>query len=141
VRRGAGRSAAAVAAGFVVTAALSLGADGALHGAGVFPPWGAPMSDGLFGLATAYRVAFSVLGGWLTARLAPARPMAHAWALGLVGTLAAAAGAAATWNAGPALGPRWYPLALVVTGLPSVLAGARLHLRARGVAAGSPARA
>jgi hypothetical protein len=141
-RRTTGRSVAAVAAGFVATAALSLGLDAALHAAGIFPPWGTRMAEGLFVLATAYRVAFTVLGGWLTARLAPARPMTHAWALGLVGTAVAAAGAAATWNAGPAFGPRWYPLALVVTALPSVLGGARLWTRSEGEAAArSSARA
>jgi hypothetical protein len=32
----------------------------------------------------------------------------------------------AVWSAGPELGPRWYPLALVATALPCVLAGGRL---------------
>ena len=43
--------------------------------------------------------------------------------------LAATAGAVATWNAGPAFGPHWYPLALVVTALPCVWAGGLLHER------------
>jgi len=36
------------------------------------------MSDALFALALAYRLAITVLGGWLTARLAPDRPAGHA---------------------------------------------------------------
>ena len=122
-----GRSVGAVVAGFVLTAGLSLGMDAVMHAAGVFPPWGEPMSDGLYAWATVYRIAFTVAGGYLTARLAPRRPMRHVIALGVVGLAAATAGAAATWNAGPAFGPRWYPLALVVTALPCVWAGGLLQ--------------
>lgn len=52
-RRAMGRSIGALAAGFFVTAALSLGADVVMHGTGIFPGWGEPMSDGLFAWATA----------------------------------------------------------------------------------------
>jgi len=55
--------------------------------------------------------------------------------LGLAGTLFAVAGAVATWDR-PDLGPRWYPLALVVTGFPCVWLGG--WLRARGVVPGEP---
>ena len=99
-----------------------------LHAAGVFPPVGQPMSNPLFLLAAAYRVVYAVAGGYVAARLAPGRPMAHALALGVVGLVVSAAGAAATWNEGPAFGPRWYPLALVATALPCAWAGGRLHL-------------
>lgn len=121
-----GRSSGAVGAGFVVTAALSLGTDAVMHGTGAFPGWGQPMSDGLFVWATAYRVVFTILGGYVTARLAPRRPMAHVVWLGVIGTVVATAGVAATWNAGPAFGPRWYPVLLVLTALPCVCAGGRL---------------
>lgn len=122
------RSLGALAAGFVVTAATSLGADALMHGVGVFPAWGEPMSDGLFVWATVYRLAFTILGGYVTARLAPRRPMAHVFWLGVVGTVAATAGAAATWNAGPAFGPRWFPVLLVITALPGVWTGGLLHV-------------
>jgi hypothetical protein len=122
-----GRSVAAVVLGFFATAALSMAVDVVLHQARVFPPWGQVASDGLLALATAYRVAFTVLGGYLTARLAPQRPMRHALILGGIGTAAALAGAAGTWNAG--LGPHWYPVALVITALPSVWAGGWLRTK------------
>lgn len=125
-----GRSVLAVAAGFFATALLSLGTDVVLHATGVFPPWGEPMSDGLFALATIYRVAFTVLGGYTTAALAPRLSMKHVTILGAIGTLVALLGLVATWNAGPALGPRWYPMALVVTAFPSVWAGGLLRARA-----------
>jgi peptidoglycan/LPS O-acetylase OafA/YrhL len=74
-------------------------------------------------LAAAYRLAFTVLGGYVTAALAPRNPMVHVLILGAIGGLTAAAGAVATWNAGPEFGPRWYPLLLVVTALPCVWLG------------------
>jgi peptidoglycan/LPS O-acetylase OafA/YrhL len=124
-----GRSVAAVGAGFFATALLSLGTDVVLHAAGVFPPWGQAMSDGLYVLATIYRVVYTLLGGYLTAVLAPRRPMSHVVTLGAIGLVVATIGAAATWNAGPAFGPRWYPLLLVVTALPCVWAGGMLRAR------------
>lgn len=108
----------ALFAGLLVVVTLSTATDAVLHATGIYPPAGRSMSGALFLLATAYRLLFGTLGSFVAARLAPARPMWHAVALGAVGTLLALAGLAATWNASPALGPRWYPVALVVTALP-----------------------
>lgn len=119
----------AVAAGFVLTALLSAGTDAIMHASGVFPPWGEPMAGGLFVWASIYRVVYTALGGYLTAALAPRRPMSHVMALGAIGAVAATVGVVATWNAGPALGPKWYPLLLVVTALPCVWTGGMLRVR------------
>jgi hypothetical protein len=88
---------------------------------------GQPMSDALFVLATVYRTIYTVAGGYITARLAPEQPMTHVLILGLVGTAAALASVVATWNAGPELGPKWYPIALAVLALPSVWMGGKLN--------------
>ena len=125
------RSARALLAGFVVVVVLSIGTDLLLHASGVFPPLGTPMSDGRFLLATAYRTLYAVLGSWLTARLAPDRPMQHALFGGAVGLVLATIGAVASWNAGPAFGPHWYPLALVATALPCAWAGGWLDAQGR----------
>jgi hypothetical protein len=85
------------------------------------------MSDSLFLLATAYRIVISVAGCYITARLAPDRPMRHALALGVVGVVASAAGAVATWNRGPAFGPHWYPLALIALAMPCAWLGGKLY--------------
>jgi hypothetical protein len=119
----------AVLAGFFATFILSVATDLALHATGVFPPWGQPMSNALFAFATSYRTIYTVAAGYITARLAPDRPMAHVWALGIIGLVAALAGTMATWNAGPEFGPKWYPLALVVLTLPSVWTGGKLAQR------------
>ena len=95
------RSVGAVLAGFFATFIFSVATDVVLHATGVFPAWGQPMSTALFALATAYRTIYTVAGGYITARLAPDRPMAHVWALAIIGLIAALAGTMATWSAGP----------------------------------------
>jgi len=120
-----GRSIGALLAGFVAVVVLSLGTDLALHKAGIFPPFDQRMSDALFGLATAYRTVYAIVGGYVTARLAPDRPMGHALVGGFIGLVLATLGAVLTWNR--ALGPHWYPLALIVTALPTAWVGGKLR--------------
>jgi len=124
-----GSSVGAVVAGLIVTALLSVGTDAVMHGTGIFPVSGQPMPDRLFAWAAAYRIAFTVLGGYVTARLAPRQPMLHVLILGAIGALAATAGTVATWNAGPEFGPHWYPILLVLTALPCVWLGGLLAMR------------
>lgn len=75
-------------------------------------------------LASAYRVVIGVGGAWLTARLAPDKPMKHALILGWIGVVVGFVGVVATWNMG--LGPRWYPIALVLLAIPQCWAGGKL---------------
>ena len=124
-----GRSALALLAGFVVVVILSVGTDGLLHAIGPFPALGQPMSDALFVLASAYRIVYAILGSYITARLAPNRPLQHALAGGVVGLVLSTVGAVATWNRVPSLGPHWYPLSLVVTALPCAWLGGRIWVR------------
>jgi MFS-type transporter involved in bile tolerance (Atg22 family) len=123
------RSIGAIVAGFLAGAILSLGVDAVLHLTGIFPPWGQPMSDGLFGLAAAYRTVFNVLGCYIAARLAPRNPMTHALAIGIIGLIVSIAGAIATWNKGPEFGPHWYPVILIVLCLPCAWLGGMLRER------------
>jgi hypothetical protein len=124
------RSIGAILAGFVFVFIVTLSTDQLLHMTGVFPPWGASMVgyDAALLLATAYRIVFGIAGSYITARLAPDRPMQHALLGGFIGLLLSIVGAAVTWNGGPAFGPHWYPLALVVTALPTAWAGGKLRL-------------
>jgi peptidoglycan/LPS O-acetylase OafA/YrhL len=118
-----------VVGGIVVGVVLTLITDLVLHAMGVFPPLGQPVSDGPLVLATAYRIVFGVLGCYVAARLAPDRPMWHALIAGFIGFLVSIAGALATWNKGPAFGPHWYPLALIVTALPCAWVGGWMRER------------
>ena len=124
--RSIGRSIGALLAGFVVVVVLSLGTDLALQKAGIFPPLGQVMSNALFLLATVYRTVYAVVGSFITARLAPDRPMGHALVGGAIGLVLSVVGAVVTWNKD--LGPHWYPLALIVTALPCAWVGGKLRL-------------
>ena len=124
------KSIGAVLAGVIVGIALSLGTDALMHALHLFPPLGQPMTDSrLLALATLYRTIYSVVGAYVTARLAPSRPMLHAMILGALGMIAAIAGVIATWNNVAEYGPHWYPIALVVLALPPAWLGAWLYQR------------
>jgi hypothetical protein len=126
--RQVGKSIAAVVAGALVGIILSIGTDAVLHVLGVFPPLGQPAADGPLMLATAYRTAYGVAGAYITARLAPYRPMFHALLLGGLGMVASTVGAAATWNRMDAFGPHWYPVALIVLAIPTAWVGGQIHV-------------
>jgi len=123
-----GRSILAVLAGIVVGAALSIGTDIVLHAAGVFPPLGRPMADSLLLLATAYRTIYSVLGAYITARLAPNRAMQHVLVLGALGLVVCLIGVVTTWNRVQEFGPHWYPIALTILALPQCWLGGQLFI-------------
>jgi hypothetical protein len=115
----------AVVAGVLVIVVVTTLVDIVLHAVGVYPPMDQPITDALAVLATLYRVVISVAGAWLTARLAPRRPVKHALILGGVGTVLGLVGVVATWNMG--LGPRWYPIALAVLAIPQCWAGGKIY--------------
>lgn len=121
-----GRSIGALLAGFLAAIILSLGTDIGLHVIGMFPALGQPMASGLLLIATAYRTVYGVLCSYLTARLAPDRPMGHALVGGVVGVVLNIASVVVTWNSG--LGPHWYPLALLVLVMPTAWVGGKLRL-------------
>lgn len=121
------RSIGAVLAGLVAVIILSIATDAVMHATGVFPAIGQSMAGSLFILAAAYRILYGIVGGYIAARLSSHNPTAHAVALGVVGLVISVAGAAATWNAGPEVGPRWYPLLLIVIAIPSSWLGGKLR--------------
>ena len=124
-----GRGTLAVLAGLIVNVVLGVGIDQVLRATGVYPLAGQAMSDSLFALATAYRIVIGIASGWLVARLAPDRPVGHAVALGVIGTVFSLAGGLATWNRGPEFGPHWYPILLAACAIPASWLGARMHAR------------
>jgi hypothetical protein len=113
-------------AGFATVALLSMAADALLHSTGIYPTDGTVGSDANLAFALAYRTAFTVLGGWVAARLAPAHGLRLSIVLGIVGTLAAIGGAIAMWS----VGHNWYPVALAALALPSTALGGWLFTRA-----------
>jgi hypothetical protein len=120
------RSVAAVLAGLTLNVILSSATDLLLVAVGVFPPlreFGHPasFSDSLLLLALLYRTAYGVLGCYLTAKLAPRRPMTHSLALASIGFVIGVVGAVTTWETWTS----WYSLAIIAVTLPSGWLGAR----------------
>jgi hypothetical protein len=77
--------------------------------------------------ATIYRSLFTIAGGYVTAALAPSRPMLYAVILGIIGIVASTGGAIVMIPRN--LGPTWYPIALIVLALPCTWLGGKLRTR------------
>lgn len=120
------RYAGAFVAGFASVAILSMAADAVLHSTGIYPNDGSAGSDASLAFALAYRTAFTVLGGFIAAWLAPANKLRLAIILGAVGTVAATAGAIAMWD----IGHNWYAISLALLAVPSTALGGWLFTRA-----------
>lgn len=120
------RSLFAIVAGFLVIGTLSFGTDaivrtmvpGAFDGAG---------QDrlALLLLSILYVGAYAVFGCWLTARLAPDRPLRHALILGVLGLCFNIAGTIAMWDKAPV----WYHVVQLALVMPYAWLGGRLRER------------
>jgi hypothetical protein len=125
-RRRIGRSIGAVLAGALAVIILSIGTDLVLNAVGILPRLGGEVSDSLLLVATVYRTIYSVAGSYITAWLAPDRPMKHALAGGVIGLVLGIVGVIVTWN-GAGRGHHWYGIALAVLALPSAWVGGKLR--------------
>jgi hypothetical protein len=89
------------------------------------------VGTGLILFVILYRAIFSILGCYLTARLAPQNPMKHALILGGIGVILSSMGAIVTADMN--LGPAWYAWSLVLIALPMAWLGGRVFLATRKV--------
>ncbi|NOU47108.1 MAG: hypothetical protein HOO86_08605 [Bacteroidales bacterium] len=71
-----------------------------------------------------YRSLFGTTGSYLTARLAPYKPMGHSMIGGSIGFVLSIIGAIAMWNTPP----HWYPVSLIITTLPCAWLGGKIFL-------------
>ena len=119
------RSIAAIVFGFLFIGALAFGADAALRAAmpSAFSPSGRVDSVPVLLLMQAYVFVFAVTGCYLTARLAPNRPLRHALILGLCGLAFNVAGTIAMWQTAPA----WYHVVALALVMPAAWLGGRLR--------------
>jgi uncharacterized membrane protein len=117
------KSIGAVLAGMITIIGLSVGTDFVLESTGIFsPPDQGFLEPWMLAVALIYRCIYAVAGGYVTAALAPDRPMRHAIILGIIGIALSTIGAVVGWN----LSAHWYPLALVLTALPCTWLGGKL---------------
>jgi hypothetical protein len=71
-----------------------------------------------------YRFAFNVAGCYLTAKLAPNKPMKHVIIIGVIGTILGILGSVAMWDQAVP----WYNIAIILISLPSAWLGGKLYL-------------
>jgi hypothetical protein len=114
------KSIGAIVAGFITVAGLSIVTDSVVSATGIFPP---QITTGMLVFALLYRITFTVLGGYVTARLAPQSAMIHVWVLAGLGQLGGIAGVFAGWD----LSAHWYPIMIAVTAIPAVVYGGFLR--------------
>lgn len=120
------KSIGAVIAGFAVLAILSTITDSVLQKTGVMktepfdenPVW-------MIALIVAYRTIFNIIGFYLTARLAPSKPMKHAIILGTICFALTIVGTIVMWH----LPPHWYPISLAVLTLPAAWLGGKMAIK------------
>lgn len=72
-------------------------------------------------LALVYRCIYTVAGGYITAALAPRRPVYHAIILGCIGTALGILGAIAMWSQAPP----WFMIGIITTALPCTWLGGK----------------
>lgn len=125
------KSLGAVVAGYVVIAVLTIVTISTL--AVLFPASYQPENTGWVILNVIYGCLFAAVGGYLTARLAPTRPLWHVLALGifmaLFSGLTAWAVASAPADSEYARQPGWYYPALTLLAIPCVLMGYAVYVR------------
>ncbi len=102
----------AVVAGILTIVALSIATDALLESIGFFPsPTQGLFATHLLVIALFYRTVYAAIGGYITARLAPSKPLKHVTILLVIGMIMGTLGAVAGWS----LSAHWYPISLVVT--------------------------
>lgn len=116
------QSVGAVIVGFVTVAGLSTVTDSLVGYSGAFP---AASTTAMLAFALVYRIVYTVLGGYVTAWLAPGNKMTRVWVLAGIGQLGGIAGVVSGWS----LAAHWYPIAIAITAIPSVLIGGWLRTR------------
>ena len=124
------RSIVAVAAGFFASTVMSLGGDIAFRRMSpeAFDSEGHARTDGALFTMMGYEALFVFIAGYVTARLAIRRPLAHALVMGAIVLLARASTVFLTWDAAPP----WFQLGVLLLIVPIALLGAKAcELRAR----------
>ena len=124
--------------GLIVPAILATIIDTILEQSGVFPSIEHQQKYGfnvvwMNLLALVYRFGFTVLGGYMVAKLAPGSPERYVMILGIVGTIVAVVSNIVV-SVNPATAnvlPIWFSVVLVLMAYPGVWLGGKLALKKR----------
>lgn len=120
------KSIGAIAAGFLTGAILSMGADFIMEKTGMMSMEHFKQSSlTIIWIVIIYRFIFNVAGCYLTARLAPDKPMKHVIIIGIIGTVLSIVGAVAMWEQAIPL----YNITIILMSLPSAWLGGKLFLK------------
>ena len=117
-------------AGMITGAVPAIATDFILERTGVFPSFAEQMEHGLpvwwmLLLALTYRLIYQTLGSFVTAKLAPDRPMFYVAIGAAIGFVVCVIGTIVMWDKGS----HWYPIALAVLTPPTAWLGGALATR------------
>jgi hypothetical protein len=119
------KSIGAIIAGFILGATLSIAADFLFDKLGLMSMDNFKETSALIILIIIiYRFIFNVIGCYLTAKLAPNKPMKHVIIMGVIGTVLSILGSLAMWE----LAIMWYNISIILIALPSAILGGKLYL-------------
>lgn len=108
----------------IATNFLAVPIDSMMHAMGFFPPIPQRMSDAMFLVPFAYRLALTILGGYVAAYVSqPNEGLSNAKLLGTIGIFMSSAGTYAAWD----LGPHWYALGIIAVSYPGTLLGGKIY--------------
>lgn len=119
----------AIFAGFIFVVVVSIVTDIVLTNIGLMKQPFHLNTTSFIAFVVLYRCLYGTTGSYLTAKLAPNRPMKHAIIGGIVGLIIATIGTIAMWDKSP----HWYPIALIITALPCAWLGANLFVKRKAI--------
>ena len=118
------KSIGAIAAGFIVVIIISIVTDAILEKTGLMKKPFDLNPDWFIIFVIFYRSVYGVIGSYITARLAPVKPMLHSMIGGAIGFVISIAGTIIMWDKPP----HWYAISLIVTALPCAWLGGYLFV-------------
>lgn len=118
------KSIAAILTGFILVVVVSILTDLIFVNTGIMKQPFNLNSSYFIIFVIFYRSVYGTIGSFLTARLAPNRPMLHSMIGGLIGFVISIIGAIAMWDTPP----HWYAIMLIITALPCAWLGGKLFL-------------
>lgn len=120
------KSIGAILAGFMLGAILSIAADAVLEKLNFFSTENFKYtSTSILLLIILYRFAFNATGCYLTAKLAPQKPMLHVSIIGVLGTVLSILGSVIMWDKTVP----FYNIAIILISFPSAWIGGKMYVR------------